>query len=521
MASIQETINESLQTITKGAGITLFGTAAQMVLAMVTRIIVIRYIAQSEYGMYSLALALLNIFLLFSTLGIERGTSRQIGFYRGKEDKPKVREVLFSSLKVGIIASVFFSLVLFFTSDFISTRFYHTPEVAALAKILCVAIPFLALSNIFSAMFRGFNRAQPDVYFQVILRNALFPLLLIIVILPGLPFMWVVYAFVASIILTFVAYAIYTTKNLSLALRYADIVSASSTTKELLLFSLPLLLVGLFRSIITWTDTLMLGYFMLPEDVGLYNAAIPLAHLIPMGLAAINVLYIPVVSQFYAKSQQEEMRRTYVVLSKWMLATALPIFLILVLFPEFTLNIMFGSRYAGAASALQILSLGFFINAILGPNAGTLTAIGQTRFLMWATMTAAIGNVILNAVLIPPLGINGAAIASALAIATQNFLILARLYLFTKLHPFTSNYLKTAIACIASVLIISVAVRNLVGTMPLWLLPILLVSFLGLYALSMVLTRSFDKEDIMMLLAIERRLGLDLSAVKRILKRFV
>ena len=521
MASIQETINESLQTITKGAGITLFGTAAQMVLAMVTRIILMRYIARSEYGIYSLALTLLNILVSFSTLGTERGTARQIAFYRGKKDKSKVREVVFASLRVGIIASVFFSLVLFFTSDFISTRFFHTPEVATLAKIFCIAIPFLALSNIFSAMFRGFNRAQPDVYFQDILRNTLFSLHLLIVILPELSFMWVVYAFVASIILTFVAYAIYTTKNLPLALRYANIVSASSTTKELLLFSLPLLLVGMFRSIITWTDTLMLGYFMFPDDVGLYNAAVPLAHQIPMGLAAIHVLYIPVVSQFYAKSQQEEIRRSYVVLTKWVLATALPIFLILVLFPEFTLNIMFGSRYVGAAFALQILSLGFFVSAILGPNAGTLTAIGQTKFLMWATMTAAIANVILNAALIPPLGINGAAIASALAIAIQNFLISAKLYLLTKIHPFTSNYLKPAIASIASVLIIYVAVKNLVSIMPLWLLPILLVSFLGVYALSIVLTRSFDKEDITMLLAIERRLGLDLSAVKRILRRFV
>jgi O-antigen/teichoic acid export membrane protein len=521
MASIQETINESLQKITKGAGISLFGMAAQMLLAMVTRIIVIRYIAQSEYGMYSLALVLVNIAVLISTLGLERGIARQIAFYRGKKDKSKVREVVFSSLKVGIIASLFFSLVLFFTSDFISTRFYHTPELAALAKILCIAIPFLVLSRIFSSMFAGFERAQPRVYFQFILRNTLFPLLLIIVILPGLSFIWVVYAFVASAILTCMAFAVYTTKNLPLTSRSGNSIYTSSLTKELLLFSLPLLLVNILQEIITSTDTLMLGYFMLPEDVGLYNAAVPLAHLIPIGLGAINFLYIPVVSQFYAKSQPEKIRRTYVVLTKWVLAITLPIFLIFVLFPEFTLNIMFGSRYAGAAFALQILSLGFFINTILGPNGGLLTVIGQTRFLMWAAIIAAIGNIILDLVLIPPLGINGAAIGSALAIAIQDLLISAKLYLLTKIHPFTSNYLKPAIASIASVLIISVAVRNLVGTMPFWLLPILLVSFLGIYVLSMVLTRSFDKEDIMMLLAIERRLGLDLSAVKRILRRFV
>ena len=138
-------------------------------------------------------------------------------------------------------------------------------------------------------MFRGFDRAQPRVYFEALLRNALFPLLLIIVVLLHLSFMWVVYAFVSSIILTFISYAVYTTKN-GMAMQKIFIIA--------------------------WTDTLMLGYFMFPDDVGLYNAAVPLAHLLPIVLTAINSLYVPVLSRLYAKDQKEEIKRSYVIVTK-------------------------------------------------------------------------------------------------------------------------------------------------------------------------------------------------------------
>jgi hypothetical protein len=45
--------------------------------------------------------------------------------------------------------------------------------------------------------------------------------------------------------------------------------------------------------------------------------------------------------------------------------------------------------------------------------------------------------------------------------------------------------------------------------------------FLVSYGLSMLFTKSFDEEDIMILLTIENRLGIDLALIKRILKRFV
>ena len=112
-----EIVNQSLQKITKGAVIILFGISAGTFLALVSRIIVVRHVTQSEYGIYSLGLVLLNVVVILSTLGLGRGTARQVAFYRGKHDVTKAKEVLFSSLKLGVIASVPLSLILFFLTE--------------------------------------------------------------------------------------------------------------------------------------------------------------------------------------------------------------------------------------------------------------------------------------------------------------------------------------------------------------------------------------------------------------------
>ena len=492
-----------------------------MLLQMVGRITVARYVTQGEYGIYSLAFVLLNAFVIISILGLATGTTRQVAFYRGKGDQSKVRGVVVSSLQIAVISSVFFSLALFFASDLISIELFHSPELSIPLKVFCIAITFFVLIEILSAIFRGFDKAEPSAYFRNLLSNGLFPLLLIAVILLNLQFMAVVYAFVASIVLTFLAFAVYAIREPPLALRGEKSTFVSPVAKELLLFSLPLLAVGMLNHVVMWTDTLMLGYFMVVADVGLYNAALPLANLPLVVLSAATFLYFPLMSQLYAKNQMDEIKRSYVVLTKWIFSATLPIFLIVVLFPEATLNILFGSRYIGAAFALQILSLGFFIHTILGSNAITLVAIGDTRFVVWSLLIALIINIALNIILIPPLGIVGAAIATTSSLATRYLIVSIRLYWLSKMHPFTKNYLKPAIASVVLVLIIYALVTNLVSVIPFWLLPVLFVVFLGAYALSILLTRSLDKEDIMMLLTLERRLGLNLTAIKRILGRFV
>ena len=63
------------------------GTIIGMLLGFVSRIIIVRYITQSEYGIYSLALVLVSIFVTISTLGLQEGSTRYIAYHRGKNEE--------------------------------------------------------------------------------------------------------------------------------------------------------------------------------------------------------------------------------------------------------------------------------------------------------------------------------------------------------------------------------------------------------------------------------------------------
>jgi len=514
---VSELVNQSLHKIARGTGIVFLGTVIGMLLGFGGRVLLARFFTQSEYGIYSLALIILNIAVIISTLGLNQGSTRQIAYYRGTGEAIKVQGVISSSLQLALIASIVLSVLLFSTSGLISAHIFHEPGLALPLRIFSAAIPFFVLINILTSIFRGFDEVKPKAYFQDILRLGLFPLLLLPVILLGLSFSAAMYAFAASIILTSIAFAVYTLKKAPFALKISS--AANPIGKELLLFSLPLLGVAMLGMIINWTDFLMLGYFKTSTVVGLYNAAVPLAHLIPLTLTSMAFIYVPIASQLYSQNLIGEMKRTYQVLTKWIFSTSFPLFLLLFLFPQTILSFFFGAAYVQAATALKILSVGFIFHTFLGANGMTLLVMGKTRLLMWASLLAAGLNVILNIILIPQWGMTGAAIASLIAYFAVNVFNSTKLYQLARIHPFTTSYLKPILTCGGIIAIIYGITRSLL-VISYWMLPVIFILFLVVYGLSLILTRSFDHEDIQMLLEIEHRAGLNLSWAKKLLRRF-
>ena len=515
---MSEIVNQSLQKIAKGTGIIFIGTIIGMLLGFVSRVIIVRYITQSEYGIFSLALVIISIFVTISTLGLSEGSTRYIAYFRGKKEEGKVKGIISSSIKIAIVASISLAVISFFISDFISTSIFHAPELSTPLKIFSIAIPFTVLINVFVAIFRGFDRVDAKVYFQDILRPVLYLLFLIAVVLFGLSFLSVIYAYLASIAITCIAFVVYLLKKSPLSIRSGSRVT-NPMTKELLFFSVPLLAVSMLMMVMSWTDTLMLGYFKTPDVVGIYNAALPLANLLPMIPSSMSFIYIPIITQLYSKRLIDDVKRNYIILTKWTLLLISPIFFVLFLFPDVVLNLLFGSRYIGASVALQFLALGFFLNVSLGFTYNLLIVIGENKFPMWTYSISAIINIILNTILIPPMGIVGASIASVVSIIISKILNSIKLYRCFKVHPFAKNYLKIA-SLLVGFLFIFYILRNIV-TMSLWMFIALVLLFFVSYVISLLFTKSFDDEDIMILLAIEKRLGIDLASIKRILKRFV
>jgi O-antigen/teichoic acid export membrane protein len=516
---MSEIVNQSLQKIAKGTGIIFTGTIIGTLLGFIGTVIIVRYLTTEDYGLFSLALTVIGILAGLSTLGLGSGATRYIAYFKGKQDSKKIFGVIVSSIQITLTASVLCSIFLFLASDAISMAIVHNNDLSTILRILSITIPFSILSVTVLSIFRGFGVVEPKVYFSDVLQQILRIPFFIAVVFLGLALIGAVYAYLGVIVITCVALIMYAAKKLPAFIQKEG--HFEPMRKELLYFSLPLFGEGILAIIITSTDKLMLGYFKTPETVGLYSVALSLANFIPIVLTSLAFIYLPIMSQLFSKNLFDEMKRTYAVLTKWVFSATLPIFLIMFLFPDAVLNILFSARYMQAAIALQLLALGFFTHTFLGPNSATLTVMGKTRLVLLNVIVRTIMNVFLNLLLIPPMGIAGAAIASAISLTTGNILASTELYLLSKTHPFTKNYLKPVVISIMLVTVIYTLVQNIFDVLSIWMLITFFILFLVVYGLSMLFTKSFDNEDIMILLAIEKRLGVDVTPIKKILRKFI
>lgn len=514
---MSEIVSKSLQKIAKGSTVVFIGTIVSLLLGFLARIIMVRFSTQSEYGVYSLALTIVSICTTVSALGLEEGATRYIAYLRGKNEKKGIQDTIFSSIILGLIVSTSVAGLIFLASDYLATKIFDEPDISFILQIMAISIPFTVLINIIVSIFRGFDKASIRVYLNNILRPSLYLFLLGAMVLFNRSFVEMVSVYVISLLIAFLVLIVYFIRNAPIELIWKQ-VHINHNTEKLFRFSIPLLTISLLFTVMSWTDTLMLGYFKTAETVAAYNAAYPLANLLSTGISSIGFIYMPVISHLYSNNQITDLGIINESSTKWCFIFTLPIFFILFVFPEFILNIFYGSQYVRASSVLQILALGFIVNSLFGLNYYTLMATGKSRLLMNCSLISAVANIVLNLILIPPLGMFGAAIASATSFTLIEVYMTLKLYQFLTIHPFTKIYLQFIIL---TILLVSIfyTFRNLF-VQTLWTITAFYALFLVTYVTSILCTKTLDKEDTKILIQIERKIAANFPAIKRMLLIF-
>jgi len=517
----QELVTESLGKVGKGASILFVGTILGIFFNFLTRVVITRFYTPSDYGMFNLYWTILSIFAAIGSIGLRNGIQRNISYYLGKDDKEKVPAIIGWGLAIGLAGGIIFAIGLFFFSDFIASFFSDDPILGYYFKIAALAVPSWVITTAMVSVFRGFERTKERILFQTFGRYTLMLAFAIVVSLLSLPFQNVILSVSIGIISLSIIFFIYYLKNKKdvLGIKKAfkwDI----SLGKKLLIFSLPLLLVDIMYRVMGWADTMMIGYFLTEDSVGFYNVAKPLSKFISTGLSISLFIYSPIAASLYAKEKIQENKIIYTVITKWICFSTLPIALVFVFYPRWVISFLFGQDYMAAVIPLQILAVTFFINNFMGPNGATLTAYGKTKFLMYATSSAGILNIVLNGLLIPFYGIIGAAVATSISFVSVNMIRVKKLKDISSIHSIKFEIIKPIVLTISLTGVFVYLLRFFFH------LQIVLVAFSGIifyliFFVSLLVTKSFSKDDIKILLLVEKRSGIDLTKIKKLLKKFV
>jgi len=297
--------------------------------------------------------------------------------------------------------------------------------------------------------------------------------------------------------------------------------------RVLLDYSWPLFAVGFFGVLMKSVDTLMLGYISTTYSTGIYSIAMSTANMLTIAENAFGTLFLPVVTGLYAIKHKPALRKTYATVTRWVYSTTFPATLFTVIFAAEILGVMFGDVYAEGAGALSILALGFFLVSACGPVRNMMESIAKTRFILYNTLAAAAINIALNMLLIPLLGMNGAALATLASFFALNALSWIEVYWFLRVQPYSAAFLKpTLAACIAASAFFLIK-QFLPPLLPmpfvqsLALLLLLGFSFVAFYAVAFILIGGVQKEDLHVLLSAKKKYGFIPSAAISFIKRFV
>lgn len=440
-------INQSVNRIVSGSGIILAGTLIGMLLDIVIKGVLTSHLSPSDFGTYSLALTVISITGAVATLGLNEGVPNYIAFLRGKHEEQKVHELIISAILMGIIAGLLAIMVSPLLFEKIAGKGFDAQgQILSVVKILIFAVPFTILLNLTVAIYRGFDRTSVNMYFYNIIRPVLLLGFASGAVSLGASLKGVVFADLLSMVLTFGVMAVYFIKKPpikpELKIKFSD------PTKHLIRSSFPLLITATLLNLMSWIDTIMLGFYKSADIVGIYNAVYPLVGFLSLVIASMGFVYVPVASKLWGQNDIAPVGSIYAIMTKWCFLLTFPIFALIIVYPELLITKLYGAEYVSGATALRILAMGFIANSYFGFNYHTLLVSGDSDFLMKCSMASAGINVVINFMLVPEYGMVGAAIGTAISYASIEVLMTLRAWKKQKMHPFTSMYRKLTLVCI-------------------------------------------------------------------------
>ncbi|MBX4212078.1 flippase [Candidatus Pacearchaeota archaeon] len=508
-------VDSSLKLLAKSSFVVLIGVVLSKLLSYIYRIIIARQFGPQEYGLFSLAVAVLGIFITVATFGFNEGIVRYVAIYRANKENKKISYLRYWSLATTAVSSIIAGILLYVFADSIALGIFHSSVLIIYLKVFSIALPLSILGNIFLDFLRAYEKIGWYSFIFNILQNVVKVIAILLLLVISVSSSAIIYSYVLSIVAILIA-SYFACKAYLPEIFFKEFPEKNQRKRlraEFLSYSGPMLFFGVVYMAFYWVDSFMLGYFKSPAEVGLYNAALPLAMLLNIVPDLFMQLFFPLITKEYARKNYEVIKELSKQVSKWILMINLPLVIFIIVFPERTILAIWGSEYIKASTALQILTLGTLITALTAVSNRLIYTLGKSRTILTNGIVAWIINIILDIALIPrprigsidnSLGINGAAIATLISVSVFSLLFVIEAYKNTGIFPLRRkmiNILAAGLVCAIAVIFIHGKISiNIINSVLIAI--VLCVIYVGI----LFATKSLDRHDWEIVRAIKRKI---------------
>lgn len=386
-------------------------------------------------GVFYLSFSLIVTLSLFGHLGLDRTAVRLIPPMLAKKDYASANAVKNSSFRLVLVNTLVISVALFFLAPWLADNIFHDTSLTLYFRIFSLAIMPFSLRYLYGGILRALKRTKEALLVERVIIYV-FGIIAIFTLgnLYGLRGM--AYGFVISCFVSFSAGMFFTHKSMP---KSSEVIKYRK--KILLASGIPLLFVAVATQMNGQISVLILGSFGSNSDVGIYSTALKVSLVLSLILTAINTIAGTTISELHALGDKDKLEKIFSKTSALGFILALPLFLVMFLFPEIILS-LFGSEFTAGSSTLMVLAVGQLINITVGPTLFILAMTGHEKVLAKAIGASLVINIIVGLIFIPTLKVFGAGLATALAMTISNIimLILVRYYLGVWSLPF--KYLR-------------------------------------------------------------------------------
>lgn len=392
----------------RDVGFSFASLAVSALVHFVLRVFLARYMGEGDLGLYTLCFTVYSVGMLVGAFGIDTALTKYVAQF--KEDRSRTSVLLTNGILESLAIGCVMALVLYTSASIIADRFFHMPELTPLLRIVSVALPFIAMEKATLGFWNGLRQMRLYAIINVV-QNMLIVAVTVLLVLAGYGLegaAWGLVLPVAGMGL------------LSVFLVRGSLIrpwgaSFTGAARLLLAFGGFVVLANGIGFLQTYTDSVLIGYFMEKADVGVYASAVTLAQAILLPSQALQMITGPTMSTLWGQQDRAGIQRVVNDTLKLTAALIIPVAFAVIMAGPDLLGLIFGDAYVSAAAPLRLLMIGSGILAIWASVSSALSSTAYVRVIFILSGISWLANAVLNAFLIPALGITGSATATSIA----------------------------------------------------------------------------------------------------------
>ena len=396
------------------------------------------------YGVWT---NIINTVLLLCAVGSIGMGPTIVRFFSGENDKKKISKDFLLIFIFVFFSTTLLSVLCYLFSSTIALYILQNINYAFLIKISCILIILESWNAIIITLYKALKLFKTYTYIYVSYAIA------------ELFFFWYILSnnlgLISLIIASIILKALLVIVGLSITkLKLGLYMPTTKRIKTYLLYGLPLTLTPFYNWVIRVSDQYIIGFFYGAKQIGIYSLHYSLAFLL------FNLTYIalfvlsPTITRFWEENKLQELREFMNFSYKYIMMLLIPSIIgYFVLYDGVIINIA-TSEFISTNILLLVLALTIIFASIYSLSQNILFLLKKTKIINYITLSGAIFNIILNIILVPYIGILGAAVSTLI---TFTILMILNL-IYTRKHYKFDFMIKTIIKFTIAAIIMGVVI---------------------------------------------------------------